>query len=70
MGAGFALTNTKVGEEKKEDTLMKPILDISNLRRGLEGIREQGRIAPYVIAWILGVPGSILLVIFLLRGCH
>jgi hypothetical protein len=45
-------------------------LELSKLRRGLDDIREQGRIAPYVIAWILGVPGSILLVIFLLRGCH
>lgn len=31
---------------------------------------QKGRIVPYVIAWFLGVPFSILLVIFLLRGCE
>lgn len=30
---------------------------------------EQGAIG-YVLAWLLGVPASILFVIFLLRGCN
>lgn len=31
---------------------------------------EQGGVAPYFLAWLLGVPGSILIVVFLLRGCQ
>jgi hypothetical protein len=31
---------------------------------------ENGSMAPYLGAWLLGVPGSILVVIFLLRGCR
>lgn len=30
--------------------------------------REEGAIG-YILAWLLGVPASILFVIFLLRGC-
>lgn len=45
-------------------------MNLMNTPQGLVNLRQQGRIAPYVIAWILGVPGSILLVIFLLRGCQ
>ncbi len=29
---------------------------------------ERGGAAPYLIAWVLGVPGSILLLIFLFRS--
>lgn len=31
---------------------------------------EQGSVAPYVLGWFLGVPSSLLFMIFLLRGCH
>ncbi len=32
--------------------------------------QQEGKIAPYLIAWLLGVPTSILVIIFLIRGCH
>jgi len=41
---------------------------MKQLRRVLE--TQKGEIAPYIIGWLLGVPGSILVVIFLLRGCR
>jgi hypothetical protein len=31
---------------------------------------RDGRIAPYAVAWLIGVPVPILLLIFLLRGCE
>jgi hypothetical protein len=31
---------------------------------------RRGGISKYVIAWLLGVPFSVLVVIFLLRGCQ
>ena len=31
--------------------------------------KERGAIG-YILAWILGVPASLLFVIFLLRGCN
>ncbi len=31
--------------------------------------REEGAMG-YIVLWLLGVPAGLLLVIFLLRGCH
>ena len=31
---------------------------------------RKGRIAPYAIAWLIGVPIPILLIIYLARGCN
>lgn len=31
---------------------------------------REGRVAPYMIAWLIGVPIPILLLIYLLRGCQ
>jgi hypothetical protein len=33
-------------------------------------ISQQGSVAPYLVGWFLGVPSSVLFLIFLLRGCH
>jgi hypothetical protein len=30
----------------------------------------RGSVAPYILGWFLGVPGSLLFFIFILRGCH
>jgi hypothetical protein len=41
------------------------------MRTPMEFLREnqeKGAVG-YVVLWLLGVPGSVLLVIFLLRGC-
>lgn len=32
--------------------------------------QREGRIAPYVLAWLVGVPIPILLLVYLLRGCE
>lgn len=34
------------------------------------GEKREGRAAPYLIGWLVGIPIPILLVIFLLRGCQ
>lgn len=31
---------------------------------------REGRVVPYALAWLIGVPLPILLVIYLLRGCE
>ena len=31
---------------------------------------EDGSALPYVLAWFMGVPGSLLFLIFVVRGCH
>jgi hypothetical protein len=31
---------------------------------------EKGSVVPYVFAWFLGVPSSLLFLIFILRGCN
>jgi hypothetical protein len=31
---------------------------------------RSGRVAPYAIAWLIGVPIPILILVFLLRGCQ
>ena len=31
---------------------------------------EQGSAVPYIFGWFLGVPTSVLFLIFVLRGCH
>ena len=31
--------------------------------------REEGAIG-YIVAWLLGVPGSVLFLIFIMRGCR
>ena len=41
---------------------------IKELKRRYEESRDQGAIG-YIILWLLGVPASVLFVIFLLRGC-
>jgi hypothetical protein len=40
---------------------------MKNRLRNLKG--EEGKIG-YIILWLLGVPFGLLLLIFLLRGCH
>jgi hypothetical protein len=40
---------------------------MKNRLRNLKG--EGGKIG-YIILWLLGVPFGLLLLIFLLRGCH
>jgi hypothetical protein len=32
--------------------------------------KQEGAIAGYVIGWLLGVPASVLFLIFILRGCR
>lgn len=39
------------------------MMDLSNLRNDPKGV------IGYVLAWLLGVPVVVLLVVFLLRGC-
>lgn len=34
-----------------------------------EGMTVQGKIG-YILLWLMGVPASVLFVIFLLRGCN
>jgi hypothetical protein len=41
---------------------------IKELKRRYEESRDQGAIG-YIILWLLGVPASVLFVIFLIRGC-
>ena len=41
-----------------------------NAKTGTRWMRRQEGKIGYVIAWLLGVPIPILLVIFLLRGCQ
>jgi hypothetical protein len=47
---------------------------MKNLEQGSQGsdekINQRGSVAPYLLGWLLGVPGSILFVIFILRGCR
>jgi hypothetical protein len=40
---------------------MKSILPSKNFRQGAVG---------YILLWLMGVPGMVLFVIFLLRGCN
>jgi hypothetical protein len=40
---------------------------MKNRLRNLKG--EEGKLG-YIILWLLGVPFGLLLLIFLLRGCH
>lgn len=41
------------------------------LRTSLEVVHsEQGSVVPYVFGWFLGIPTSVLFLIFVLRGCH
>ena len=46
---------------------MKHLKDLKDLTTDLAN-RESGAIG-YIILWLLGVPASVLLVIFLIRGC-
>ncbi len=41
---------------------------MQKIRAKIGAIRERGAIG-YIILWLLGVPASVLLVIFLIRGC-
>jgi len=42
----------------------------ANAKQGMRWMRyQQGKIG-YILAWLLGVPIPILVVIFLLRGCQ
>ena len=41
---------------------------IKDLKKRFQKSREEGAIG-YIILWLLGVPASVLFVIFLLRGC-
>ena len=41
---------------------------LKEARKRYEKSRDEGAIG-YIILWLLGVPASILFVIFLLRGC-
>jgi hypothetical protein len=43
-------------------------MSLRKLRVRFENSRDQGAIG-YIILWLLGVPASVLFVIFLLRGC-
>ena len=49
---------------------MKALRDFPDLRIRRAGLRrmQQGRWG-YVLAWLIGVPVPILIVIYLLRGC-
>jgi hypothetical protein len=31
---------------------------------------SRGSVMPYLFGWMLGIPGSLLFLVFLLRGCH
>jgi len=41
-----------------------------NAKHEMRGMRHQEGKIGYIIAWLLGVPIPILVVIFLLRGCQ
>ena len=41
---------------------------VKELKRRYEHSRDHGAIG-YIILWLLGVPASVLFVIFLIRGC-
>jgi hypothetical protein len=55
LALSSAEVNMSVGE--KRSALRNPIAD------------EEGAIG-YIAAWLLGIPASVLFVIFLLRGCN
>ena len=40
------------------------------LRALKEKYRDENGLAGYALLWLMGVPASILFVIFLLRGCN
>lgn len=39
------------------------------MRRRLNGWWREAKAWPYILAWALGVPIPILIIIYLLRGC-
>jgi hypothetical protein len=47
---------------------MRPIIS-SAARNAINYTHRSGKMAGYAIAWLVGVPVPILLIIFLLRGC-
>ena len=40
------------------------------MKRRLERLAEESGAVGYIALWLLGVPASVLFVIFLLRGCN
>lgn len=61
------------GEAKSAET-MKPRILFGDGTMDLETKEvtqeRKGRILPYAIAWLIGVPIPILLLIYVLRGCN
>jgi hypothetical protein len=50
------------------EVIMRPIIS-SAARNAINYTHRSGKMAGYAIAWLVGVPVPILLIIFLLRGC-
>lgn len=40
------------------------------MKQQIERIRQEEGAMGYIVLWILGVPASLLFLIFLLRGCN
>jgi len=53
----------------KPTTLLRLVARSPRLRRGIALKRQQEGRWGYILAWLLGVPIPILIVIYLLRGC-
>jgi hypothetical protein len=60
----------KVGRALQRKGLTGVGRAIEKMGNKVEHMGEDGGVTPYFLAWLLGVPGSILLLIFALRGCH
>lgn len=41
----------------------------ANMKARLERVREESGAMGYILLWALGVPASVLFLIFLMRGC-
>jgi hypothetical protein len=64
--APFASIGTPAANGQRRDNFS--VGEIEMLKKALDAKRE-GKIIPYAIAWLLGVPIPILLLIYVLHGC-
>jgi hypothetical protein len=60
----YALQRRQVEETEQMDTNKETVHGVANIVRDEEGA------VGYIFAWLLGVPASVLFLIFLVRGCN
>ena len=48
-------------------SMLAPVIDMKSM---IDRLRSEDGVAGYMLLWLMGVPASILFVIFLLRGCN